>query len=130
MALMEWKDSYSVGVDQMDADHKRLIAIINKVDEADKAGKSVQWVLEELRSYTEYHFKAEEERMKAAGYPDIEEHMREHKAFIQWLMTVERTYNLAPDAHFHIAESVNQYLSDWLTHHILLVDMQYKGVLN
>ena len=45
MALMEWKDSYSVGVDQMDDHHKRLIEIINKVDEADKAGKSVQWVL-------------------------------------------------------------------------------------
>ena len=65
--------------------------------------------------------------MKAADYPDLEEHMREHKAFIQWLATVERTYNLAPDAHFHIAETVNEYLKEWLTHHILLVDMQYKG---
>jgi hemerythrin len=37
--------------------------------------------------------------------------------------------NLSPDAHFHIAESVNEYLSDWLTHHILLTDMQYKGRL-
>ena len=130
MALMEWKDSYSVGVDKLDNDHKRLIDIINRVDEADKAGKSVQWVLEELRNYTEYHFKAEEERMKEAGYPDLEEHMREHKAFVQWLTTVERTYNLAPDAHFHIAETVNEYLREWLTHHILLVDMQYKGVLD
>ena len=121
MALMEWKDSYSVGVDRMDNDNKRWIDIINRVDEADKAGKSVQWVLEELRNYTEYHFKAEEERMKAADYPDLEEHMREHKAFIQWLATVERTYNLAPDAHFHIAETVNDYLKEWLTHHILSV---------
>ena len=130
MALLEWQDSYSVGVDKLDSDHKRLFEIINRVDAAEKAGKSVQWVLEELRSYTEYHFKAEEERMKAANYPEIEEHMRQHKAFVEWLETVERTYNLSPDAHFHIAESVNEYLRDWLTHHILLVDMQYKGVLN
>ncbi len=130
MALIEWQDSYSVGVDKLDADHKRLIAIINKVDEADRAGKSVQWVLEELRNYAEYHFRGEEERMKAADYPDIEEHMREHKAFIEWLATVERTYNLAPDAHFHIAETVNEYLRDWLTHHILLIDMKYKGRIN
>ena len=76
MVLMEWKDSYSVGVDALDADHMRLIAIINKVDEADRAGKSVQWALEELRNYAEFHFKAEEARMKAASYPDVEEHMR------------------------------------------------------
>ena len=130
MALMEWRDSFSVGVTKLDDDHKRLIDLINRVDATEKAGKSVQWVLEELRNYAEYHFKAEEERMKAAEYPEIEEHMREHKAFIEWLATVERTYNLAPDAHFHIAETVNEYLRDWLTHHILLVDMQYKGVLN
>jgi hemerythrin len=130
MVLMEWKDSYSVGVDALDADHMRLIAIINKVDEADRAGKSVQWALEELRNYAELHFKAEEARMKAASYPDVEEHMREHKAFVEWLVTVERTYNLTPEAHFHIAETVNEYLRDWLTHHILLIDMQYKGRLD
>ena len=130
MALMEWQDSFSVGVTKLDDDHKRLIDLINRIDEAEKSGKSVQWALEELRNYAQYHFKAEEERMKAAGYPEIEEHMREHRAFVEWLTTVERTYNLAPDAHFHIAETVNEYLRDWLTHHILLIDMQYKGRLN
>ena len=130
MALIEWQDSFSVGVEKLDADHKRLFDIINRVDVAEKAGKSVQWVLEELRNYAEYHFRGEEELMKAADYPEIEEHMRQHKAFVEWLATVERTYNLAPDAHFHIAESVNEYLRDWWTHHILLVDMQYKGRLS
>ncbi len=129
MALIEWQESYSVGVAKLDDDHKRLIDIIRRVDEADKAGRSVQWVLEELRSYAEYHFRGEEERLAAAGYPDLEEHKREHHAFVEWLTTVERTYNMAPDAAFHIAETVNDYLSEWLTHHILLIDMQYKGKL-
>ncbi len=130
MALIEWQDSYSVGVEELDADHKRLFDIVNRVDAAEKSGRSVQWVLEELRNYAEHHFKAEEERMEAADYPDIEEHVRQHRAFVEWLTTVERTYNLSPDAHFHIAESVNEYLRDWLTRHILVVDMQYKGRLN
>ena len=130
MALIEWQDSFSVGVEKLDADHKRLFDIINRVDAAEKAGKSVQWVLEELRNYAEVHFRGEEELMKAADYPEIEEHMRQHKAFVEWLATVERTYNLSPDAHFYIADSVNEYLRDWLTHHILLVDMQYKGRLH
>ena len=130
MALIEWQDSFSVGIDKMDADHKRLFDIINRVDEAEKAGKSVQWALEDLRNYTEYHFKREEERMTAAAYPEIDEHKREHTAFVEWLVAVERTYNLSPDAHFHIAETVNEYLRDWWTHHILLIDMQYKGRLD
>ena len=127
MALIEWQDSYSVGVDKLDDDHKRLIDIIKRIDEAEKSGKSVQWALEELRNYAAYHFKAEEECMKAADYPGIDKHKQEHKAFVEWLASVERTYNLSPDAHFHIAETVNDYLSDWLKHHILVVDMQCKG---
>ncbi len=130
MALFEWRDAFSVGVAKLDNDHKRLIALINRVDEAEKAGKSVQWALEELGSYAEVHFKAEEERLAAAEYPEIDEHKKEHKAFVEWLVTVERTYNLTPDAHFHIAETVNEYLRDWWTHHILLIDMQYKGRLD
>jgi hemerythrin len=43
MALIEWQDSYSVGVDKLDDDHKRPIDIINRIDEAERAGKSVQW---------------------------------------------------------------------------------------
>ncbi len=130
MALIEWQDSFSVGVTKLDDDHKRLIDLINRIDEAEKSGKSVQWALEELRNYTEYHFRAEEARMAAADYPDIEEHKQEHKAFVEWLVTVERTYNLSPEAHFHIAETVNEYLRDWWTHHILEIDMQYKGRLD
>ncbi len=130
MALIEWQDSYSVGVDKLDDDHKRLIDIIRRVDEAEKSGRSVQWVLEELRNYAEYHFRAEEERMIAADYPDIDEQKQEHTAFVEWLESVERTYSLASDAHFYIAETVNNYLSDWLTHHILVIDMQYKGRLD
>ena len=127
MALIEWQDSYRVSVDELDDDHKRLIDIINRIDEAEKAHKSVQWVLEELRNYAAYHFKAEEDRMAAADYPDIEEHKREHAVFVEWLTTVERTYNMSPEAHFHMSETVDRYLREWLTHHILSVDMRYKG---
>jgi hemerythrin-like metal-binding protein len=129
MALIEWQDTYSVGVDKLDDDHKRLINIIKRIDEAEKSGKSVQWALEELKNYAECHFRAEEECMNAADYPGIDEQKQEHRAFVEWLASVERTYNLSPDAHFHLAETVNDYLSDWLRHHILVVDMQYKGCL-
>ncbi len=129
MAVIEWRDSFSVGVASLDDDHKRLIDIIRRVEEADKAGRSVQWVLEELRNYAEHHFRAEEELMTAVDFPDIDEHKLEHRAFVEWLTTVERTYNMSPDAHFHIAETVNDYLSKWLKHHILQIDMKYKDRL-
>ena len=69
MDLFGSQDIYSVGVNKLDDDHERLIDIIYRIDKAEKAGKSVQLVLEELTNHVEYHFRVEEERMKAVDYP-------------------------------------------------------------
>ena len=50
MALIEWQDSFSVGVTRLDDDHKRLIGGINRIDEAEKSGKSVRWARSHAQS--------------------------------------------------------------------------------
>lgn len=126
MTLLEWKESYSVGDSVFDNDHRRLIDLINRVEEADREGLPVDWALDELEEYARYHFGREETRMEALGYPALEAHRKEHAAFIEWLETVKSTYHAAPEAHAHLAAAVNAYLRDWLDNHILKTDMAYK----
>ena len=114
MPIVEWNDSYSVGVPALDNDHKRLIEIINRVDEAERAGNSVQWVLQELEDYAKRHFQREEERLEAIGFAGLAEHARQHHAFTEWVETVKQTYDLSPEAHFHLAATVRDYLRNWL----------------
>ena len=111
MADLEWKESYSVGIEQFDADHKKLIEIINRVVKADEAGGPVQWVLQELDNYARDHFQAEEERMTAAGYPGLEEYRKEHMAFHEWLENIKVTLSLDPESRFHLAKTVNEFLT-------------------
>jgi hemerythrin-like metal-binding protein len=127
MAELKWDDSYSVGIEQFDADHKRLIETINRVARAEEAGRPVQWVLQELDDYARNHFQAEEDRMASAGYPGLEEHHKEHAAFHEWLETLKVTYSMEPEAQFHLAKTVNEFLNKWLGEHILKMDMKYKG---
>jgi hemerythrin len=129
MAFMEWQDSYSVGVAELDADHRRLIDIINRLDAAETEGGAVLWVLDELEDYVRYHFSREEARLKAVDYPELDAHIAEHCAFVEWLETVRKTYGLAPDSRFHLARIVNDYLYKWLTGHILSSDMAYRDYL-
>lgn len=130
MALIEWKDIYSVGDSTFDADHKQLIAIINRVEETEKKGGSVHWVLQDLEDYATYHFRREEELLEAIGYPEIVEHKREHKAFVEWVDSVKKTYGMDPEAPFHLTETVKEYLKNWLIKHILASDMEYKPYLS
>jgi len=129
MAKLEWQDSYSVGVSDLDDDHKRLIDIINRVARAERDNEPVDWVLEELEDYARVHFAREEERMQAAGYPGFDAHVEKHREFVEWLRAVERTYKLSPETESYLADSVNAHLTDWLTRHILETDMAYKGKL-
>ena len=129
MAIIEWSDSYSVGVPALDDDHKRLIDIINRVEEAERKGASVPWVLEDLEDYARGHFRREEERMAAADYPGLAGHRERHQAFVEWLDTVRKTYAMDPEAQFHLAATVKDYLKNWLINHILATDMEYKEYL-
>jgi hemerythrin-like metal-binding protein len=127
VALLEWQESFSVGDPVLDEDHKRLIQIINRVAAAEERGEPVQWVLQNLDEYAKNHFRWEEERMEEAGYAALDAHRREHHTFIEWLETLKATYGLDPEAHLHLAKTVNDYLRNWLTDHILTTDMEYKG---
>ncbi len=111
MAELEWRDSFSVGVPELDADHKRMIETINRVAQVEKDDEPVQWVLQELDDYSRDHFQAEEERMTAAGYPGLEEHRKEHMAFHEWLENIKVTLSLDPESRFHLAKTVNEFLT-------------------
>ncbi len=126
---MQWKDSYSVGVPVLDDDHKRLIGIINQVNEGREDGDSVSRVLHELAGYARFHFRREEARLKAANYPKLVEHKKEHKAFIEWLESVEQSLENNPTSHRNIAVAIRNYLELWLTNHILINNIAYKGFL-
>lgn len=129
MTMMEWKNTYSVGVPALDADHQRLIDIINRLDPTAADGTPVDWILQELTDYVRFHFRREEFRMADAGYPGLDRHLKEHAAFRDWLETLRETVRTSPTPRATIARSVGSYLESWLADHILKTDMDYRDYL-
>jgi hemerythrin len=129
MSKLEWSDSYSVGVPRLDAQHKVLIRIINQLEEERRTGGLIVAVFAELRRYVKEHFRDEEIMLEAAGYADLEEHKVGHRQFEEWLTSIEMVYNSGGASAYYIAESVHEFLKDWLITHILAKDMAYKETL-
>ncbi|MCW8847633.1 MAG: bacteriohemerythrin [Sedimenticola sp.] len=129
MSKLEWSDSYSVGVPRLDAQHKVLIRIINQLEEERRTGGLIVAVFAELRRYVKEHFRDEEVMLEAAGYADLEEHKVGHRQFEEWLTSIEMVYNSGGASAYYIAESVHEFLKDWLITHILAKDMAYKETL-
>ena len=61
---------------------------------------------------------------KKAGYPDLDAHKQQHKAFEEWL-TVSRRAFREPEVSGMLRESIRAYLKSWLVNHIMVSDKDY-----
>lgn len=126
MAFVEWKPQYSVGVLEIDAQHRRLLEVINQLHDAMKTGgnsRALTVVVNELVGYTRYHFAFEEKMLEDAGYPDLDEHRRKHRAMVG---QVEAFREAAVAGGATVSMKLMNFLKDWLTKHILETDMRYS----
>lgn len=129
MPLITWNPTFSVGIAEVDEQHKKLIDIINRLFDAMKKGKGklvLVPVVRELVDYTVYHFGTEESLFREYGYPESEEHKREHDEFTR------RTIDFLEDSNRGqkmITVDVLDYLTEWLRHHILEQDKKFGPFL-
>jgi hemerythrin len=126
MAALTWTEAMSVGVAALDTDHKCLVRIINLLEEAQQAeaARVIETVLETLLLYSRFHFEREEMVMAACDFPGIAFHRSEHAGFCRFVRSLrERFTGTATPA---MARELQDYLTQWLRHHILIQDMAYK----
>ncbi|MCB9957489.1 MAG: hemerythrin family protein [Rhodospirillaceae bacterium] len=129
MAKLQWKSEYSVGNAAIDADHQGLFALVRELEDADMTDGFLDTIIWRLEEYAAGHFAREEAMMRKGGYPDLEEHMAGHRAFVEWLDTVKITYRRAAESPFEIGDMVNAFLERWLVEHILEEDMDYRDYI-
>lgn len=130
MALFDWKDDYSVGVEDMDSQHKVLIVAINRLHEAMKSGKAKEIqkkILDELIDYTTVHFTAEEKIMRQYAYPGLDEQKKQHQQFVSKLAGFLEDYN---SGKLMLSLEIMKFLRDWLSNHIRKIDKQYSDFFN
>ena len=84
MALLEWKDRYSVGIAAVDHEHKELIDLINRLyDQWVKGGRgSVEGFFGDLYKGISAHFALEERFMRERGYDQLIAHKNDHERLL------------------------------------------------
>jgi hemerythrin len=117
-----WSSILSVGVAEIDDDHRLLIALFNELNRAVAAGESAAYLaatLEELINCTVWHFSHEERLMLKHGFPGIEPHKAAHRELIDAARELQARVTQAGHV---VTEDEIRYLDRWLTEHILTVD--------
>ncbi|MEJ5366872.1 MAG: bacteriohemerythrin [Bryobacteraceae bacterium] len=129
MAFVDWKPEYSVGHAEIDQQHRKLVDLINNLHETMKLGgkpEDLKRILNDLVNYTRYHFGHEEKLMEKAGYPDLADHKRVHRAMVE---QVEKFRKEVESSRTGFSIKLMGFLKNWLTEHILGTDQKYAAVV-
>ena len=123
MSLMIWQDSLDPGIEVIDDQHRRIVAMINQLHQAQTGASAlaVGEVLDELVDYTLSHFAFEEELMEEAGYPFCAAHKRVHEAFARRVSEMRMRFEAGGD----VVAELQGMLSRWLFNHIRNDDKAY-----
>jgi hemerythrin len=124
-----WDEILSVGVDEIDEDHRKLVNIFNILNHSVMAEESSDYLvatLAELINCTVWHFSHEERLMLKHRYEGIEEHKAEHQELIKSAKELQQEILQAdkPVVDEHI-----EFLERWLTEHILTADLRLGSYL-
>ncbi len=129
--FLEWKDEFSVGIEVIDNDHRKLLNLINQFQTAVlyRTGREFEEeAMNELVDYTRTHFKREEELMQEHGYPDFDAHLAEHKKFIGEVEAMITLYK--EKGNRTTLQKAVVFLREWLINHIMGTDQAYSGFLH
>ena len=125
MALMEWDDSLSVNVTEIDNQHKKIVDHLNDLNDAmkERKGKEVMDnILESLLEYAATHFATEEKYFDQYNYTKTTAHMKEHTNFVIDIMEFKKDFD---DGKITLSIDVMHFLKDWLAKHINVSDKHF-----
>ena len=120
MALVKWKDIYSVNVEEIDNQHKKLFDIINRLYGSLSTGDSraeLQLILDDLIDYADVHFKTEKKYFDKYNYSGSLSHKSEHLKFEKIVLQFKESFAMQA-LKFHYP--IETFLFDWLMNHMTL----------
>ncbi|MCF8068881.1 MAG: bacteriohemerythrin [Desulfobacterales bacterium] len=130
MSFFDWEEKYSVGITEIDEQHKKLVGLLNQLHEAMSDGKStevIKPVLIGLIEYVKTHFSTEENYLIKYAYPDYESHKKAHDQFTNKVRDLRDKY--IDDTTSSLAIEISDFLKDWLVKHIMGTDKLYVSFL-
>lgn len=121
---MQWDDAYSIGIEEIDNQHKILFDYFRVLLDAARIGgrwAETHFPLMQLRDYAITHFGKEESLMRMSDYDETDKHIESHEKIIARLNELET----ASIQHKNICKDTAALIQHWLVAHIMHADRRY-----
>ncbi len=122
-----WKEEYSVKIKEIDEQHKKILGMINHVEELTKIENFTSELMITLNNISEYaliHFATEEKYMDLAAFELSDEHKKKHLNFKNDVLIKQEEFKSKKITALDVIWTYN-FLVDWLLEHITIEDQKY-----
>ncbi len=128
MVFIKWEQKYSVGIPEIDLQHRFFFLLIERLDTLinQRCEKiHISNLMDELAKYAVFHFASEENRMLITQYDGLYLHKVSHLELIQQLNNVKVRFDFLNSG----TETIVPFLTDWLINHTTLKDLEFGDYL-
>jgi len=122
---IEWTPALSVGIGEIDSQHREFISMIAALPEdIKKTGHSINALetVKNLEEYAEKHFSTEEMYMSIYAYPESQAHKDLHDMFRAEIGVMKE--KALQDASADTVNGINSQIYQWFLNHIIKTDMK------
>jgi hemerythrin-like metal-binding protein len=131
--MFTWKEEFSVGVEEIDEQHKtffqiadEIIALVEKGAEKDV----LMALLGRLNDYAFYHLGTEEDYFDKFDYPDVAPHVAAHNEYRKLMRAYFEKIRKNELDLDQAAKEIALFSTEWLSKHIIGMDKQYTAFFN
>jgi len=117
--VVEWVDSFSLGIPEIDTEHRHLVELLTGAQRFANLGENyhddICHFLDMFEMQTAEHFRHEEDLMAEYGYGSLADHKFQHKMFLAETNSI--AYQIRHN-HQH-TEKLLAFLTACFLHHLL-----------
>lgn len=128
---LHWDESFLIGIDELDYEHKILLSDINRLHKelsAHEEKTEIERCLGEIYSRMQSHFALEEHFMKEKEYPFYQEHKNEHEklldTYTEYMVQFLNETGRSPEV------KIDDNLKRWIVDHILSSDKKMSRLVS
>jgi hemerythrin-like metal-binding protein len=121
-AAFVWDAKFSVGISEIDRQHKALMDMANELKyelDGKRSIKTARQILKGLIDYTATHFSYEEQLMDQADYHEVEQHKALHKKLVEDVLRYNERIERGDD---NVLNELMAFIKKWLVEHIQKTD--------
>jgi len=122
---IEWSDSFNIGDDEINEQHKYLFRLVNDVLRSTSKVELTGCVIH-LFKYTREHFAYEEELMRKVKFNEYDAHVQMHERLVSRLGALG--WHISNDT--LDKKELETFIMDWALNHIPKADARLSKFLN